>query len=132
MNRRVAVTGLGAVAATGQDVATLWRTLCDGTSGIAINPQQGWPQARIEFDPTAHFSDRELPMLDRVSQFALVAARQALRQAGLAVADDRQALAQLAAHDIDPVRAGAVFSASIGHQTLDDGYFNFYGRQAKR
>ncbi len=131
--RRVAVTGLGALAAPGQDVATLWQALCSGDSGIAMNTRQGWPQARIDaFDPLAHFSERELPMLDRVSQLTLVAARQALRQAGLADTDDTRAIAQLAAHDIDPVHAGAVFGAAIGHHTLDDGYFNFYGRQAKR
>lgn len=128
--RRVAVTGLGGLAAPGQDVASLWSALCAGTSGIAHHAEQGWPQARVtDFKPAAHFAERELPMLDRVSQFALVAAREAVRQAGLADAHGR---AQLEAHDIDPTRAGAVFGAGLGHHTLDDGYFSFYGLQAKR
>ena len=130
MTRRVAVTGLGALAAPGQDVASLWAALCAGTSGIAHHAEQGWPQARVSgFVPAAHFSDRELPMLDRVSQLALVAARQAVTQAGLA---DVRGNARLEAHDIDPLRAGAIFGAGLGHHTLDDGYFSFYGLQAKR
>jgi nodulation protein E len=35
------------------------------------------------FNPQAHFTDRQLPILDRVSQFAVVAAKQAIAQAGL-------------------------------------------------
>ena len=125
--RRVAVTGLGAVAATGSDIDTLWRGLCHGPGGIAHNPAQGWPQARVpDFDPAEYFSPRELPLLDRVSQFALVAARQAMHHAGLLTPDC------LARHDIDPARAGAVFGAGLGHHTLDDGYFSYYGLQAKR
>ena len=125
--RRVAVTGLGAVTAAGADIDTFWQGLCEGPGGIAPNPVQGWPQARVQdFDPADHFSPRELSLLDRVSQFALVAARQAMHHAGLSTPDS------LTEHDIDPARAGAVFGAGLGHHTLDDGYFAFYGRQAKR
>jgi len=125
--RRVAITGLGALAAPGSDVPTLWRAVCDGPSAIARDAASGWPQARVlGFDAAAHFGAREMPLLDRVSQLALVAARQAMAQAGL---HDRAALAQA---DIDPARSGAVFGAGLGHQTLDDGYQAFYGRQAQR
>ncbi len=125
--RRVAITGLGALAAPGNDVPTLWRTVCEGPSAIVRDAATGWPQARVQgFDPAAHFTTRELPLLDRVSQLSLVAARQAMAQAGL---NNRAALAQA---DIDPTRAGAVFGAGLGHHTLDDGYLAFYGRHAQR
>jgi nodulation protein E len=125
MNRRVAVTGLGAMAATGPDVAALWRGLTvPGPGAIAAHGPDGWPQARVQgFDPAAHFSDRELPMLDRVAQFSLVAARQAMHQAGLQRPPDA---------DIDPARSGAIFGAALGHHTLDDGYQDFYGAAKKR
>ena len=122
--RRVAVTGLGAIAAPGNDVPSLWAALCAGRGGIAQVPGQSWPQARVTgFEPGAHFAPRELAMLDPVSQFALLAAREAMASAGLQRPADA---------DIDPARCGAVFAAGLGHHTLDDGYQAFYGRQAAR
>ncbi len=124
MTRRVAVTGLGALAAPGADVSSLWQALCAGRSGIAVNPAQGWPQARVaDFDPAAHFDDRALPLLDRVSQFTLVAAREAMAQAGLARPADA---------GIDPSRSGAIYGAALGHHTLDDGYLQLYGAHKQR
>jgi nodulation protein E len=122
--RRVAVTGLGAIAALGHDVPSLWAALCAGHSAIGRSAAQPWPQARISgYQPQAHFSARELTLLDPVSQFALVAAREAMASAGLQRPADA---------DIDPLRCGAVFGAGLGHHTLDAGYEAFYGRQATR
>jgi nodulation protein E len=122
--RRVAVTGLGAISALGHDMHSLWGGLLDGRSGIARSPGQPWPQARVTgYEPGAHFSSRELALLDPVSQWALVAAREAMAAAGLQGPADA---------DIDPQRSGAVFGAGLGHHTLDEGYQAFYGRQAAR
>jgi len=122
--RRVAVTGLGAITALGHDVRSLWGGLLDGRSGIARSPGQPRQQARVKgYEPGAHFSSRELALLDPVSQWALVAAREAMAAAGLQCPADA---------DIDPQRSGAVFGAGLGHHTLDEGYQAFYGRQAAR
>jgi nodulation protein E len=44
----------------------------------------------IDFDPKLHFEPQQIGLLDRVSQFAVIAARQAVAQSGL-VLDDRLA-----------------------------------------
>ncbi len=88
--RRVVVTGLGAISALGANREEFWRRLCAGESGIG--PLEGFPtdglsvkvaaQAR-GYDPRAHFDPKRLDLLDRFSQFALVAAREAVKDAGL-------------------------------------------------
>jgi nodulation protein E len=70
------------------------------------------------FDPAQHFDARRLSMLDRVSQFALVAAREAI--------PSPDAFASSAE------RAGVVLGASLGQQTLDAAYGSFHKEQAKR
>ena len=125
--RRVAVTGLGAICAVGGDVPTVWSALRAGRSGIG--PIAGIPTDRLSasiaaeiagFDAAAHFDHRRLPMLDRSAQLAVVAAREAVRQADLAP-DPMQA-----------ARRGAVMAAAIGQSSLDAGYLAFYGERANR
>lgn len=93
MTRRVVVTGLGTVSAVGNTAGEFWSSLAAGRSGIAPlgADAQG---SRIAvgaavrgFLPEQHFSADDLPLLDRFSQFAVVAGRQALQDAGLAPGD---------------------------------------------
>ena len=88
--RRVAITGMGAICALGQDAGSTWAAMREGRGGIA--PITGIPTELLNvkiaaevrgFDPAAHFEAKRLPLLDRVSQFALVAAREAVAQSGL-------------------------------------------------
>lgn len=90
--RRIAVTGLGAISALGHDATAMWRALADGTSGIApmLHPQRDALRTTIaaqvkDFDPDAHFDAHLLSQLDRVTQFALVAAREAMAQSKLGI-----------------------------------------------
>ncbi len=124
-SRRVAITGLGAVTALGPDVPSLWSAITQAQCGI--RPIANIPTERllvthaaeiIGFNPSAHFGDRRLPMLDRTSQLALVAAREAMAASGLTIPD--------------PTRAGVVLGAAIGHETIDDSYLAFYGENARR
>ncbi|HET7932145.1 MAG TPA: beta-ketoacyl-[acyl-carrier-protein] synthase family protein [Rhodanobacteraceae bacterium] len=90
MARHVVITGMGAVSALGHDARALWTGMREGRSAIA--PLTGFDgegmrvkvaaQVR-DFDPAAHFDPKKLVVLDRASQFALVAAREAVAQAGL-------------------------------------------------
>ncbi len=75
------------------------------------------------FDAAAHFERRQLGMLDRCAQLALVAAREAMKQAGL----DRAAITRLSRS-----RAGVVLGASIGLGTFDDSYRMLYGEGVNR
>lgn len=87
---RVAVTGLGIVCALGQSVEEVWAHLERGQSGIAPLPDPGSPPYRFSngaiargFQPSAHFDEKELSFLERFTQFAAVAAREAVLQSGL-------------------------------------------------
>jgi nodulation protein E len=88
--RRVVITGQGAVTPLGADAAATWQALAAGRCAIA--PLQSVPREGLragnaaevrDFDPLRHFDEKRLVLLDRVSQFALVAAREAIAQAGL-------------------------------------------------
>lgn len=122
---RIAITGLGAICSLGSGVAALLRAMQEGRCGIAplaaaASPRLGVPiGAEIPaFDPAAHFDRRQLLMLDRVSQLAVVAAREAL--GGF----DLRALAA--------ERCGVILGASLGQLTIDAAYLSLYGDNASR
>jgi len=125
--RRVAVTGLGVVSPLGNDEADFFDSLQAGRSGVRrldvpfserLSTRIGAP---VAFDATAYFSPPKLRMLDRVSQFALVAARQAVEGAGPGAFDDHLQ------------RAGVFLGTGMGGgQTVDDGYRALYAEGATR
>jgi 3-oxoacyl-[acyl-carrier-protein] synthase II len=87
---RVVVTGMGAITPLGHDVASSWKGLCRGESGVGpitlfdAAPLKTQIAAEVkDFDPVAHFGRREARRYDRFIQFALVAARQAIADSGL-------------------------------------------------
>jgi 3-oxoacyl-[acyl-carrier-protein] synthase II len=75
--RRVVITGTGAVTPLGEGVAALHQRAVDGESGLI----DGEGCCRV-FDPLAVLSRRELHDTDRFCQLALVAAEEAIGQAG--------------------------------------------------
>ena len=88
--RRVVVTGMGALTALGNDVASTWAGLVAGRSGIrrieAYDPSRLTSQIAGEvrdFDASGVMDRKDLRRTDRFIQLALVAARQAMDQAGL-------------------------------------------------
>ena len=90
--RRVAITGVGLVTPVGNDVATTWSAVLEGRSGvgpISIFDASGF-STRIaaevkEFDASALGADRKLlKFANRSHRFALGAAEQAMRDAGIA------------------------------------------------
>jgi 3-oxoacyl-[acyl-carrier-protein] synthase II len=109
--RRVVVTGLGAITPLGHSVAESWEAARQGRSGagpITLFDADGY-KCRIaaevkQFDPELHFEKKEVRRLDRCSQFALVAAREAMAQAGLAFEEDSE----------EAWRAGALIGVGFG------------------
>ena len=88
--RRVVVTGMGAVTPLGNDVATFWRRLVAGESGVrtieSFDPSRVASKIAGEvrdFDPSHVLDRKEIRRNDRYTQFALVATREALAHAGL-------------------------------------------------
>ncbi len=117
MPRRVVITGMGAISALGLGADPLWRGMVAGRSGIVplLSPD---PTVEIRmkvgavvpgFDPSLHFDRSRLLLLDRVSQFALVAAREAVAQAGI---DFRQ--------DGAGARSCVVVGTGVGGETSRD------------
>lgn len=92
---RVVITGLGAVTPIGHGKAGLWAGVIRGQSAVRritrFDPTQFRSQvaAQIEdFDPLDHFERKLTRRLDRFSQFAMVAARQAIADADLRLEDE--------------------------------------------
>ncbi|MDQ3448938.1 MAG: beta-ketoacyl-[acyl-carrier-protein] synthase II, partial [Chloroflexota bacterium] len=90
VQRRVVITGLGAVTPVGNDVPTTWRRLVAGESGVrrieAFDPSRVPSQMAGEvrdFDPSTVLDRKEVRRNDRYTQFTLVATREAMTQAGL-------------------------------------------------
>ncbi len=100
MKRRVVITGLGAVTPLGVGARALHERWASGICGIADRAG-----ACKDFEPGEHLSVKEVRRLDRFSQFALVAADEALTQAGW----NGEA-------PYDPLKIGCVIATGIGGQ----------------
>ncbi len=116
---RVVVTGLGAITPLGHTAGEFWAGLKAGASGLgpitlAATPDQLVQKVAAEvknFDPRRHFEDRHLSALDRISQFAVVAAREAIAQSGLSFD------AALSG------RTATIIGTGVGGQTTQDDSF---------
>lgn len=90
--RRVVVTGIGAVTPLGLDMESTWEALINGRSGVgpitrfdsSILPVHVACEVR-NFDPTPYVDPREVRRTDLFEQYALAAAHQAVKQAGLVI-----------------------------------------------
>ncbi len=128
MAHRVVVTGWGCVSAIGHTAQSYWSNLSRGVCGIAdatIIPTDQLTYKAVaevkDFDPRRHFGERAHASLDRVSQFAVVAAREAVAQAGISFDDGRSE------------RTATIIGTGVGGQnTQDESYKRLYWEQAKR
>ena len=121
--QRVGVTGLGCVSALGLDVWEFWQSLAGGVCGI--RPLTLLPRDKLSiqigaevngFDPGSHFEPKRLAMLDRFSQFALVAAREAVADAGLEFTPEVAS------------RTAVILGTGVGGKTTDDeAFWKLYG-----
>ncbi|MEL6413144.1 MAG: beta-ketoacyl synthase N-terminal-like domain-containing protein, partial [Bacteroidota bacterium] len=107
--RKVVVTGLGALTPIGNDIPAYWQGLAQGRSGagpITYFDAGGYKtQFACElkgYRPEDHFEPREARKLDPCTQYALVAAAQALQDAQLDLTQE------------DLTRIGAVWGTGIG------------------
>ena len=94
MTHRVVITGVGVISALGRGQDDFWQSLRSGVSGIRPLTLVDASQMRfknaaevIGYEAEAEFQPKELAFLDRFSQFALVAAREALTQSGVELTD---------------------------------------------
>jgi len=127
--RRVAITGMGSISALGHDAPTCWRAMIEGRGGIG--PIANIPTELLNvkiaaevrgYDPAAHFDSRRLVLLDRVSQFALIAAREAIAQSGL----------EFRASGLGERTACIIGTGIGGENTHDEQARRFYGDKNPR
>ena len=107
---RIAVTGLGVVTPVGVGADAMWDSLANGRSGISTIEHFDPTEYRTQFagyakdfDATTVLDRKELRHMSRFQQFAMVAADEALRDAGLTEIDDVLA-----------PRAGCIVGSGIG------------------
>ena len=94
-DRRVVVTGIGAITPLGLDMASTWDALINGKSGVApitrFDPNLLPVHVACEvkdFDPTRFIDSGEVRRMDLFEQYALAAARQAVQQANFTITPD--------------------------------------------
>ena len=125
---RVVISGIGVVSPVGSSLDEFWTALVEARSGIG--PLTIIPTERLStriaaqvtgFDPDAHFSPKQAHLLDRFAQFAVFAARAAVRDAQCEITE------QLALE-----AATVIGNGSGGQGTVDAGYFKLYGQNAEK
>jgi nodulation protein E len=128
MTHRVVVTGWGAISSIGHTAEHTWSNLARGVCGIApaVNiPTELLAQKVVaevkNYDPLHFFNERELAPLDRVAQFAVIAAREAIAHSGLAFQGE-----------LSEQTATIIGCAVGGASTQDENYLMLYGGNAKR
>jgi nodulation protein E len=125
---RVVISGIGVVSPIGNAREKFWSGLVEARSGIG--PITAIPTERLntkiaaevrDFDPVQHFDPKRVGMFDRFAQFAVVAARAAVRDSQLEIGEETALQA-----------ATIVGNGAGGMNTLDDSYYKLYGQNATR
>ena len=90
MERRVVITGLGAITPIGNDVVKTWKGIEEKKCGIdkitlfdTTNFKTKLAAEVKNYDPLDYFDKKQAKRLDRCSQFAIIAAREAVQNSGI-------------------------------------------------
>ncbi len=107
--KRVVVTGLGALTPLGKTVDEYWQGLTNGVSGCDNITQFDCAKFKTRFacevknfEPTNYLDRKEARKIDRFTQFALIAADEAVKDAGISK------------ENVDVDRVGVIFASGIG------------------
>ncbi|MBC2906274.1 beta-ketoacyl-[acyl-carrier-protein] synthase family protein [Streptomyces cupreus] len=126
MNRRVAITGIGVVAPGGVGTKEFWSLLTSGRTATRSITSFDASQfrsriaAEADFDPLEHgFSADEAERLDRAAQFAVVSAREAVRDSGVE-------------QGLDPLRTGVTLGSAVGCTMGLDAEYNVVSQGGSR
>ena len=110
MNKRVVITGVGAVTPLGNDAHTSWEQIKNGVSGIG--PATLFDVEKVDvkiaaeakgFAPEEFMDKKESRRMGRYSQFAIAASQMAVKDAGIKIGDE-----------IQPERVGVWIGSGIG------------------
>jgi nodulation protein E len=123
---RVVVTGIGVVSAIGLDCTSFWESLAAGRSGIrpitlvAVSTFRFQNGAEVPgYDPLRYFDEKQAGFLDRFAQFAVIAAREAVKESGITFSD--------------PSRTAIVTGSCVGGQSsMDNEFVEVYRKGSSR
>ena len=109
MKRRVVVTGSGVVTSLSCEVDDLWQRVCAGESGIHPIKLFDVSDFKVtiggdlyDWKPTEYFPPKDVKRVDRFTQFAMVAGRDAVQDCGIDFSNE------------DPTRCGVILGSGIG------------------
>lgn len=119
--KRVVVTGLGTINPLGNTVNEYWESLKNGVSGSGpitrFNAEKFKTRFACEvknYDPNTYFDRKEVKKLDRYAQFAMIAADEAVKDAGIIEAPDKE-------------RIGVIWASGIGGmETLSEEFKAYF------
>lgn len=107
--RRVVVTGLGAITPIGNNVTDMWSSVEQGECGIAPITHYDTTDRKVtlagevkNFNPEDYIDKRDVRKMDKYTQFAVAAAKEAMEDAGLNMETE------------DASRCGIIVSSGIG------------------
>src|SRR5712671_6259534 len=126
--RRVAVTGLGVICSLAHKVGPFWQALVAGRSGIGEIKSVDTATLRFhrgaevaDFDPAQHFEKSKSDLMDRFAQFAVIAAREAVSDAGVELTPDLAS------------RTAVMLGSCVGGQSTQDvGFQELYRANRNR
>lgn len=108
-NRRVVVTGLGAITPIGNNVEDFWKGIKEGRSGIdkitlfdATDFKAKLAGEVKNYNPEEYLDKKSAKRLDRFSQFAVIASKEAMKDSGISE------------ENTDMTKVGAIISSGIG------------------
>ena len=116
---RVAITGQGVISSIGKSVNEVYASLENGLSGITALEIEDVERLKVQnggqikdYDPLQFFEAREISKMDKFSQFAMIAAREAVNDAGLSFKNESLAIS-----------SGVILGSSAGGMsTLNESY----------
>lgn len=121
MERRVVITGVGAVTPVGNTADKTWDSILAGRHGISLIQSFDTASSEVkvaaevrDFDPLEYMDKKEARRSDRYTQFALAAAVQAVQDCGTDFSGE------------DPYRIGVIVGSGIGgFQTIEKEYSGY-------
>ncbi|SHJ77377.1 3-oxoacyl-[acyl-carrier-protein] synthase II [Hathewaya proteolytica DSM 3090] len=109
MNRRVVITGMGAISPIGNTAVEMWENAKKGVCGIGPITRYDTSEQKVklcgevkDFDPLSYFDKKEIRTMDNFTQYAVIAAREAVKQSGIELQNEA------------PFRCGVIISSGVG------------------
>lgn len=126
--KRVVITGVGAVTPIGNNVEDFWNGIKENKCGIGPITRFDASEYKVsvaaelkDFQPETVIPKRELKRLDKFSQYAIVAADEALKDSGIEITDD------------NAMRIGTIMGTGIGgFETIEEGYQRLIDKGPRR